>query len=123
MSNARVRITDISDEISRLVGVYVENVDEGVQKEAKKIASETQKEIKSNAPVDTGDYKRNWKTKKVGQTFVIYNKDEYRLTHLLENGYAKVSGGRVSGTPHIRPAEQHAIQKFEDAVEKVIRES
>lgn len=123
MSNARVKISDISEEIGRLVGVYVEKVDEGVQKEAKKIANETKKEIQSQSPTDTAEYKKGWKVKKVGQTFVVHNSSKPFLTHLTENGHAKVSGGRVSGTPHIRPAEQHAIQKFEQAVEDVIRES
>jgi hypothetical protein len=41
---------------------------------------------------------------------------------LLEYGHATVDGGRVPGTPHIRPIEDWLEKEFEDRVEKAIKQ-
>ena len=68
-------------------------------------------EVKANAPVRTGQYKKGWAVKKQKETansleLVVHNKKRYQLTHLLEKGHAKRGGGRVRAFPHIAPAEQ-----------------
>lgn len=53
--------------------------------------------------------------------YIVHNKEHYRLTHLLEKGHAKRSGGRTRAIPHIAPAEEAAKEKFIQDVEAVIR--
>ena len=76
-------------------------------------------EVKANAPVRTGQYKKGWAVKKQKETanaleLVVHNKKRYQLTHLLEKGHAKRGGGRVRAFPHIAPAEQAGIRELEE---------
>ena len=79
------------------------------------------KELKENSPELTGDYAKGWRKKTAYESATdirvdVYNKTDYQLTHLLEDGHAKVSGGTVSGIPHIGPAAEKAGEKLEKNV-------
>ena len=45
----------------------------------------------------------------------------YMLAHLLEKGHAKRGGGRVSGKPHIAPAEAAGIELLTSLIEKELK--
>lgn len=95
-------------------------------KAALKITKELVQDIKRNSPVGArnGRYRDGWTYKKDGQRYIIHNKTDYQLTHLLEKGHARVGGGpRVPGRAHIRPAEHNAIIKFELAIKKAAETS
>lgn len=82
-------------------------------------------EIKASAPSDTGKYSKSWMVKTVRETsnsleLVVYSKNRYQLTHLLEFGNAKRGGGRVSARPHIANAEEKAIKVFEEEIKEAI---
>lgn len=52
-----------------------------------------------------------------GSSGVIYSQAPYyRLTHLLEKGHALRNGGRSREFPHWKPAEEAAIEYFEENV-------
>lgn len=111
----------IADEIAKVLRQYTNEVTEGLEKAKEEVAKETVQELRKTSPKLTGDYGKGWRVKKVGTAQVVHNATNYQITHLLENGHAKRGGGRVPGIPHIRPAEQKAIDEFTRRVEQVIR--
>lgn len=118
MSNINV----FADTLMKYLHEYTDEVSEGLEEAKEEIAKETVKVLKSTSPKRYGKYGKAWRTKKIGSAQVIHvAKPHYRLAHLLEKGHAKRGGGRVPGRPHIAPAEEQAIKKFEERVEKVIR--
>lgn len=74
-----------------------------------------------------GSYASSWgikngrlKTKKV-YSKAVYNRQHYRLTHLLEFGHANRDGSRTRAIPHIRPTEDKYREKFRQELEEKIR--
>jgi hypothetical protein len=123
---ANVKIGRLADEItsqlrkySQIVTDDVEQIMDDVSKEA---VSQLKAKIRDVELVQTGDYMRGWTRKRVPNGWVIHNKTDYQLAHLLEYGHAMVNGGRVPGTPHIRPVEEWLEKEFEDRVEKAIKQ-
>ncbi|WP_407926433.1 HK97 gp10 family phage protein [Aquibacillus kalidii] len=114
-------MNDISKEIARALSQYTDEVKEGLEEAKKETAKETVTNLRNNSPKLTGDYAKGWKTKKNGTAQVVHNKTDYQLTHLLENGHVKRGGGRVQAIPHIKPAEEEAIDNYVKKVEKVIK--
>ena len=85
------------------------------------------KEIRANAPKDTGEYAKSWAVKKTKETsssltLTVHSKNRYQLAHLLEYGHAKRNGGRVEGKAHIAPAEEKGIRQLEEEIERSLRD-
>ncbi|MFJ7585602.1 HK97 gp10 family phage protein [Bacillus cereus] len=114
-------VDNLTNEIMRQLRMYEQDVREKVEISKEEVSMELVSQLKQHpSPKLTGDYRKGWKAKRVGNKFIIHNATEYRLTHLLENGHAKVGGGRVEAIPHIRPAEQEAIDEFIRQIERAI---
>lgn len=104
----------MADAIVKELKEYSAETQAVLNESVKEVTKQCVKDIKANAPVDSGAYKKSW-TSKVQyeksddiRTVVYAKAPHYRLTHLLENGHAKVGGGRVEAHPHIAPAEAKA---------------
>lgn len=123
---SKVSIDHMADEIMKGLTKYAELATEDMKEAVKSASRVVQKDIKTNAPKDTGAYGKSWTTKKVSETsnklhMVVHSKNRYQLAHLLEYGHAKRNGGRVEGKAHIAPAEQRGIRQLEEDIEKALR--
>ena len=117
---------DLQKAVNEQLELYVKDIDDSFAEVLPKVGKETVKELKSKSPKRTGKYAKGWKQKVEksginGNKLTVYNSDAYQLTHLLENGHAKVGGGFVSGQPHIKPAADKAEKKVIEELEKAIQ--
>lgn len=130
MANA-IDPKDFASTLINALTEYRDVTEDKLQQIVDDISKETRNQLKATSPKRKGGYSgkripgtyaKSWtySTKKVGKAYkrVVYAKaPEYRLTHLLEYGHARVQGGRVVGRvsaqPHIGKAEQKAIEEFE----------
>ena len=121
-----VNINDMADVIMQGLTEFAELATDDMKEAVKNASTTVRKEIKANAPEDTGKYAKSWTAKKVRETsqtltMVVHSKNRYQLAHLLEYGHAKRNGGRVEGKAHIAPAEQQGIRQLQEEIERALR--
>ena len=114
---------DFSVEVMQILDDYTEEVRDTAKKDIESVAKATAKELRNTSPKDSGEYAKNWASKKQGNGFVVYNKaPTYRLTHLLENGHVIRNQygtfGRKEGKKHIEPAERAAADELVRKIEE-----
>lgn len=123
---AKVSINNLADAVAKELTEYSQDVTDGLKKEIKSVAKECKVEIQNNSPKLTGSYRKGWRDQVEFENredirVVVRNKTDYQFTHLIENGHAKVGGGRVEGKPHIGPAEKNAEKKLLQKVKVVVK--
>lgn len=123
---AKVKVDGLAQAIAAELAAYDQDVTDGLKKEVRKVAKEMVGQLKQTSPRDSGEYASGWKAKVEYESAQdirvrVYNAKKHSLTHVLENGHAKVNGGRVEGIPHIGPAEQQAADKLENKVKVVVK--
>lgn len=115
----------LSQAVQAELDAYNAEMDEKVRKVIKSVASDTKKRIVRSSPKRTQRYSKGWKvsmSKKTEQpAAVIYNKDRYFLTHLLENPHRKRGGGTVRPKKHIEPAVQQAEKLLVSRLEQNLK--
>lgn len=131
MSNSKVDVSDLSNEISKYLDKYVEDIHDQVVEVTEDLTNKAVDELKETSPKGKGKrstpYWRGWESKikiKGKQKYhrVIWNKTNYQLTHLLEYGHATRNGGRTKAIPHIEPIEQKYQDEYlKQIVEKIRR--
>lgn len=122
---SKVKIDSLSSEVMKELEKYADVTTENVKKAVQNAGKTVRDEIKASAPSDTGKYSKSWTVKTVRETsnsleLVVYSRNRYQLSHLLEFGHAKRGGGRVSARPHIAAAEEKAIRVFEEDIKEAI---
>lgn len=118
-----VQIEELADAIMGTLKKYADLATEDVKQAVKDAGDTVKKEIRANAPKDTGDYAKSWAVRKSKETsnsltMTVYSRNRYYLAHLLEFGHAKRNGGRVAGKSHIAPAEERGIQQLDEEIER-----
>ena len=125
MSTKKVSIEEMAEAINTQMEEYATLAATEMKAAVKKTATSVKKEIQSNAPEDTGAYKKSWATKTQSQgthsiSMVVYSKNRYQLAHLLEKGHALRNGGRVAARPHIAPAEENGKTLIEELIRSAL---
>lgn len=121
-----IKINDFMETIKGELEEYAGEIAQGVKDSVKKVAKETVREVKHSSPVRYGNYKKGWGQTTISETpgriiISVHNRKHYRLTHLLEDGHAKVNGGRTRAFPHIAPAARFAQRELQREVSIKIR--
>ena len=122
-----VKVDNMAAAIAEMLGEYQVEITKNIDARGKTVADQGAKRLKETSPELSGDYAKGWiATKEKGASFgdetgyIIHNKTNYQLTHLLENGHATRNGGRTKPIEHIKPVEDMVIKEYEKAVEEAI---
>lgn len=126
--------TNLVAEVTSALTEYCEDVQKACDEAAKEAAELTAKQLKANSPKRArgkgrGKYARGWRVKKREAaglvSYVVYNGASPGLTHTLEHGHLARNQfgtfGRVRAIPHIGPAAEAGIQRFELGVRARLR--
>lgn len=123
----KIKSQQFTKEILRQLQEYTKDVVEGINDRSVNITEDAVKELRETSPKDSGDYAKNWRVKSLmfynaPTRYTIFNKDYYRLTHVLEHGHA-INGGTGRSQPqvHIKPVEEKTVKAYIKAVEEVIK--
>lgn len=121
-----ISIDDLADTLAEELAAYSQEVTDNLKQEVRQVAKEMVAELKATSPHASGDYAKGWGVTTEHEStqdirLRVINRKKPQLTHLLEHGHAKITGGRVEGKPHIGPAEQTAIRKLEGKVKVVVK--
>ena len=105
-----VQMKELLDEIDK-------EVQNSTKRNIDRVSKEAVQKLRNTSPRKTGSYAKGWGTKKEGDMDVIvHNRTDYQLTHLLENGHVirnkKGTYGRTTGTKHIAPVEEWAVDEL-----------
>lgn len=106
----------VSAQMKELLDEINEDVRQSTKSNINTVAKESAQKLKNTSPRKTGSYAKGWAVKKEGDDAIVYNRTDYQLTHLLENGHVirnkKGTYGRTNGIKHIAPVEQWAIDEL-----------
>ncbi|MDI6677012.1 HK97 gp10 family phage protein [Bacillus wiedmannii] len=114
-------MNDFASELARELQRYAHVVEEKLENEIDEVADSAVNKLRQSGPKKTGAYRKGWRKKKEGNGVVLHN-TKGQLTHLLENGHAKVGGGRVPAQVHIRPVEEYVIEELPRRIERAVQQ-
>ncbi|HDX9493765.1 TPA: HK97 gp10 family phage protein [Bacillus thuringiensis] len=114
-------MNDFASDLARELQRYANVVEEELLTAQEEVSDVAVEKLRQKSPKKTGAYRKGWRKKKEGNGVVIHN-TQGQLTHLLEKGHAKVSGGRVPAQVHIRPVEEYVIDELPRRIERAVQQ-
>lgn len=117
MTNEKTTPENMAKVLTDALNDYADEVKDKFGKVGKEVSELAVQGLEQRSPKQSGDYAKSWTYKEekgfMGYpTYIIYNAEHYRLTHLLEYGHAVANGtGRIAGAeagakPHIKDVEE-----------------
>lgn len=109
---------DLMTQLNDVLQDYSKEVMDTYNTCGKEIADDTVSKLKrvKFGRYDRGKYSKSWAVKQEKSnwgtdSYIIYNKKHYRLTHILEFGHVVKNGtkrvvGKAGAIPHIKPMEE-----------------
>lgn len=112
---------NFSVEMKKLLEEYNKDVAETVKECAKETAQKCARQLKASSPRGArGRYAKGWAVKQERGGYIVHNKTDYPLTHLLEYSHVISNGsgtyGRTRPIKHIEPVEREMVTEFEKSV-------
>lgn len=111
-----------SIQMKKLLDEYSKEVQDALDDSIKEVSKEAVSKLKNTSPRKSGKYARGWGVKEEKNGAIVYNKTNWQLTHLLENGHIvrnkKGTYGRAPAYPHIKPVEEWASSELPLNIER-----
>lgn len=117
-----MKTDSVAVQMEQLLNEYNEELHQAIEDAGKSTAKAVANQLKSTSPRDpkgknSGRYASGWAVKKDYDGYIVYNKTDWQLTHLLANGHAVANrygdtGARTEGNSHIADAEQFGIAEY-----------
>lgn len=121
---------NLPEEIKKTLDTYDQKLTTELNKAFKELAEDVQGELKQGKPYHnrTGQYAANFavtnrknSTSVAGaETYTVYNKKHYQITHLLEFGHLTRHGQRAAAFPHWQTALDNSNKNVERAVQEAV---
>ncbi len=117
-------------QMDKILDEYKERVKRATDVSMNRVSRECVKKLRNTSPKKTGDYAKGWVSEKAvahGNTvdYIVRNKTDYQLTHLLEHGHVVVNKkgeyGRAPAHPHIKPVEEWANNELPQEIERELQ--
>lgn len=125
---ATIQPEKLTDEIQKILDEYGDEARAALNEAISETAKEAQTQLrqKNQGRKIWKKYPKGWSVQiKAGRLDVegiVYNKDHYRLTHLLEFGHATRNGGRTAAFPHIEEvnafAQKDVLERLREKLQK-----
>lgn len=118
----KVEVSAMAGAIQEILKEYGDEVNTIMTDEFKDASKSGASRLKKTSPKDDGEYAKGWKGKvdrtNLGPKMTLYNSTHGWLTHLLEHGHAKRSGGRTKAQPHIAPVQDYIEKEIINGLKK-----